>query len=76
MKGCSHTKNEFDKRQDCLVQKFGLRRFQRLDAIHDFNFSEKKTKGGSVRRLRWTGIRADEVIFGKEISTTKRQMFF
>ena len=30
----------------------------------DFNFSEKKTKGGSVRRLRWTGIRADEVIFG------------
>ena len=36
MKGCSHTKNEFDKRQqDCLVQKFGLRRFQRLDAIHE-----------------------------------------
>ena len=35
MKGCSHTKNEFDKRQDCPVQKFGLRRFQRLDAIHE-----------------------------------------
>ena len=36
MKGFSHTKNEFDKRQqDCLVQKFGLRRFQRLDAIHE-----------------------------------------
>ena len=35
MKGCSHTKNEFDKRQDCLVQKFGLRRFQRLNAIQE-----------------------------------------
>ena len=51
----------------------GLTRFTKS---LDFNFSEKKTKGGSVRRLRWTGIRADEVIFGKEISTTKRQMFF
>ena len=48
----------------------GLTRFTKS---LDFNFSEKKTKGGSVRRLRWTGIRADEVIFGKEISTTKRQ---
>ena len=36
MKGCSHKKNEFDKRQqDFPVQKFGLRRFQRLDAIHE-----------------------------------------
>ena len=31
MDGCSYTKNEFDKRkQECLVQKFGLRRFQKL----------------------------------------------
>ena len=36
MKGCSHTKNEFDKGQQvCPVQKFGLCRFQTLDAIHE-----------------------------------------
>ena len=34
MDGCSHTKNEFDKtEQNCIVQKFGLRGFQRLNAI-------------------------------------------
>ena len=36
MDGCSHTKNEFDEReQNCLVQKFGLRGFQRLNAIQE-----------------------------------------
>ena len=36
MDGCSHTKNEFDKReQNCLVQKFGLRGFQRLNGIQE-----------------------------------------
>ena len=63
----------FQSRSLGFVDFKGLTRFRKS---LDFNFSEKKTKGGSVRRLRWTGIRADEVIFGKEISTTKRQMFF
>ena len=63
----------FQSRSLGFVDFKGLTRFTKS---LDFNFPEKKTKGGSVRRLRWTGIRADEVIFGKEISTTKRQMFF
>ena len=36
MDGCSHTKNEFDKtEQNCIVQKFGLGGFQRLNAIQE-----------------------------------------
>ena len=32
--GCSHSKSQFDEiKQDSLVQKFGLRRLQRLDVI-------------------------------------------
>jgi len=55
MNGCSHTKNEFDKRkQECLVQKFGLRRFQTLDAIQEeprFQLPREQDK----RRLRSQG---------------------
>ena len=52
LNGCSHWKNRFDERkQDWLVQKFGLRRLQRVDAIQAEPSVKKKTKGGSARRV-------------------------
>ena len=59
MDGCSHTKNEFDKReQDCLVQKFGLLGFQRLNAIQEeprFQLprEEDKTRLCSQAEIDW-----------------------
>lgn len=60
--GCSHWKNQVDERkQDCLVQKFGLRWLQWLDAIEGtFLFPSlirNKKKGVSACRVPKSVIR-------------------
>ena len=59
IKRCSHSKNQFDERKrDWLVQKFGLRRLFKLDAIQADRASfspptliKETTKGSSAHKV-------------------------